>query len=492
MPLNVDLINTGRLFVNGVEITANGSGNSDYKQAKLPNPSYVTQTEPRPDLFGQAREIPDLLLNAEPFITLENGHLAETDYCIATLENGIFIFEAFDVELPPLTNNGYFVAFKQNDLDPTILEKVAELPMTDQFWDNWYDYTVKDSGPNTVKFVTANAPYDATINIESWITTLTYSNGNLIAVDSRFNFSGHTVISLYNQLSGLALEGGLWNYQRPEYILDDDYYGMAVGKEVGWYYYRNTGTETVNDTWNCVGFNILTGEVRWITPGTTIPATITNFNFNDMITSDFGAYIREWYNHPNGITFSFSDVQELNNGDNVNYVTCVWSPFYENPNQVLYLNAREAVTGEFIVTGGGMLPRAAEPNTWYWDNTNFYYFHTNQRSSGYSMIVNKFDTNTKQSKTWVLPLFEDLGRGISTWANNNGVMAYMNDGNGQTFFGKYRYEYFKSDDTHTTLQSNNVYPTNMIGNKSYSYWSSLSTNIYNIGIEIDEYKDITF
>lgn len=471
-------------------VSGSGGGVSEFKQATLPSPSYVTQSIPRPDLVGDAFDSLIFLVNAKPFIRLENGYLAVVDYCQSVLFNGLFIYEAY-VDPNLETINGYWVAFEQDAQNPKLLNKVAELQMTQQFWDNGYNWTAKDSGDNVVKFVNANAPFSSTNQVESFITTLTYSSGVLSAVDTFFDFNGETVLSLYNSLAPNPINPLLdvsWDYQRAEYILDDDYYGMAMGTEKGWYYYRASQDEAgIGTSWDSVGFNILTGQVKFITPVLDIVANVTNFDFTGVLPDKM---IQNWFNHPNGITFQFNNQIPLNNGNNVNDVTCVWSPFYDNPNEVIYINTRQSDFGNFISTKGSMPNGLSE--SWYWDNENIYIYQWINQQSARCILVEKFNTNTKIKTSWNIPTFEHI-QNINAWANNNGLFLNATGGNLIPFpFGLYRYMYFTNSSDYLTVQSNGNYPTNAFGDKMYSTYSGLSRNVYNVGVEIDQYEGIEF
>jgi len=455
---------------------------SEYKLARSPKPSYTTQSIPRPDLVGDAFETGFWDVSNFPFIRLENGELASVYYCQSVLLNGIFIYEAYTLEEGI---SGYWVAFEQDPNNPKLLNKVAETRMTEQFWDYWYDYTAKDSGDNVVKFVACTRGVNSSTQLFSAITKLTYLNGELTTEDIFFDFDGETAESLYLSLSGEDEVGDSWTSLSPEYILDDDYYGMAIGSQAGWSYYRNTGKKDGIE-WNSVGFNVLTGEVRWLTPVSDFINTVTNFDFDSFEEiSDFNFV--DWVNHPNGITYATVDNNEFNNGNNVNGVTCIWSPYYQNPNEVIYLTSRDYETGEFIVTRGSLSPNAG---TWYWDNENFYYWQNGQTYGAY-FIVDKYNTNTKEYTTWNIPVFESGTSGWWSWANNNGLMLNYPPDDFQ-IFGQLRYYYFSNADDYLTLQSNNWYPTNMFSNKSFTTYSILNRNILRVGVQIDEYNGVEF
>ena len=488
--------NGGSLLVTAVDEVnwlliggGSGSGVVDYKQSRLPSVSINPQSVPRPDLYGDSVDFVEGF--GIPYIRLNSGNLASVNYCQCILTNGILIYECYDVEGGIFDSNGYWVAFKQNASNPKLLEKVAELKMTSQFWDNWYNWTLKNEGDNVVNFVNTNKPYEDSVIIQSWITKLTYNEGVLTAEDSVVNFGGETVLSLYNSLSGYGILSGSWNYALAEYILDDDYYGMANGKEVGWCYYRNQTPifdPYEGEVWNCVGFNVITGETRWIKPVSIINSTVTNFNFSDVITTNM---IQNWVNHPNGISFSFSDAQPLNNGNNNNSVTCFWSPYFENPNNVIYINTRDDFSGQFQYIYGNFIGLIGDfyGSSLYWDNVNFY-VHIISPNNLSSLIIQRFNTNTKEIKTWHIPLFM-LSRPI-IYANNEGT-SMLSDTYFTPNYGTFTNIYAPSTNAdYFQLQSNSYYATNMIGNKCYSANNSLQNNIYNVGLEVDEYVGIDF
>jgi hypothetical protein len=263
---------------------------------------------------------------------------------------------------------------------------------------------------------------------------------------------------------------------------------MALGTQAGWYYYRNT-TLSLGDEWNSVGFNVLTGEIRWVTPVVDIVANVTNFNFTGVDTNKF---IQGWFNHPNGITFQFSDAQLINNGNNVNGVTCIWSPFYQNPNEVLYLSQRDSQFGQFINTGGLFFnPLGYIGASWYWDNINIYQWLP-PYPNGEAFLMTRYNTNTKEQTSWIVPNLSNESWGyLNSYANNNGLLGY-NIQSSLNIFGQFTYLHFTSADQYLSLQSNNYYPTNMFGSKTYSTYSGLLRNVYNLGVEIDEYKNVQF
>ena len=471
-----------------------GGGIKDYKQAQLPNVSLNPQTIARPDLFGEG--LPYFpYVGTTPFIRLNNNTLVNVQYCQSILPNGILIFECYSFGIvEPI--NGYWVAFKQNASNPKLLEKVAELKMTNQFWNQWYNYTLKDEGENVVKFVNLNFPdFNGVNNIQSWTTKLTYNDGVLTAEDSTLDLN-KTYLQLYNELAGTDLGSGAFDNRIMEYILDDDYYGMNTGTQKGWLYYRsNAGAGAVQ--WWTVGVNILTGQTRFITPAETIFATVTNFDFSTKTVDDL---IQQWVNHPNGVMYSFADNNFPNNYNNVNGVTCVWSPYFQNPNQVLYINSRFIENGQFEYLFGQLSAAFLGYTSLYWDNKNIFtitydppYF-----SNGQTLVVQRFNTDTKEVKTWNIPILFEITSQLSIYENNQGVLIFNFTRPGEAYFytsfGLYTYIYApNSNDYYWQLQSNNCYPTNLLLDKSWSTnYDTLLYNPYSVGVEVDTHTGVNF
>jgi hypothetical protein len=466
-------------------------GAVEYKQATLPNPSISPFSKPNSEIVGDVFDLGTFAVFGSPFIRLNNGNIANVQYCQSVLIDGTMIYEAYDLTITE-GNSGYWVAFKQNEQNPELLEKVGEVQMTSQFWDNWYDWTLKDSGDNVVKFITASYPNSDNDLLESFTTTLTYSNGVLTAVDSSFNFGGNTTLSLFNSLSGLPpILGGSWENCTPEYILDDDYYGMGVGDDYGWIYYRNTSSEFVNGLWDCAGYNIVTGETRFVKPVTIGLVTTTNFDWASWLSGDEQKAIGGFRSHPKGLTFSMCNSYLVDNGNNNNGVLALWSPLWVNNTEVIYMNTRNLISGAYIYTGSGFL-FANFPTSLYWDSNNFYTIIANVDAfQGYNLTTSRFNIDSKEVTSWNFPSFETLQQAF-VWANNNSLLYNIVVGK---FFIQYAgiFDYYVfSNEEPLRLQSNNYYPTNMIGDKSYSMSSGMIYNTISVGCEIDQWKGAKF
>ncbi len=484
------------------ESIGGGAGATEYKQALLPTLSVNTSSIPKPELVGDFFDAGiQFPYSGQAFIKLNNGNLADVAYCQSVLKDGTYIYEAYDLQTAnPI--NGYWVAFRQDALNPNLLNKVAELQMTSQFWNNWYDYTVKNGADNEVQFVLINSASSDNIPIEGFITTLTYANGTLTAVDSNPNF-GETVLSLYNNLTGFGVAPATanWNYLGPEYNLDDGYYGMALGSDFGWVYYQNTNAILPSEQFTYVGFNIFTNQTRVLDTLTEL-TTLTNYDYNS-----YGPAIEKniqkgnWV-HPNGFLFVLADGNPVDNGNNNNGVTALWSPYWTDNTRVIYLNDRQLSSnapvspGQYLYTGGSYY--GGPQYSWYWDKENIYTFQGSLMNvywkGGQNLIVTRFNMNTKEVVSYNLPNLDvdySTMLGFSIWPNDNSMMFYAEGGVLTNIFGQFNY-YVLSNNGVLRLQSNNSYPTNMLGNKSYSTLTGMLYNPYCVGLQYDEYKDVQF
>jgi hypothetical protein len=96
--------------------------------------------------------VPRDLFGSVPLIELDRGNIAIISWILAVLPNNIYIAECYDMNSAD-DLNGYWVAFKKDRKTDT-LEKIAELKMTEQFWDYWFDWAVTGGElmVNEVKF----------------------------------------------------------------------------------------------------------------------------------------------------------------------------------------------------------------------------------------------------------------------------------------------------------------------------------------------------
>jgi hypothetical protein len=511
--MSIDTLNNGdsgltaRNIINSlVDSTNNGV---DYKFAKLPTsyyPQYIAGEVG--ETIGKLYDLGPLPLgSSRPIIYLENGNLAEVAYCQSILPDGTHIYECYDYQSED-SITGYWVAFRLNPLDTTQFEKIAQLQMTQQFWDNWYSFTSKDpSIKNEVKLIEFTFPNADDTLIQSHITTLTLTDSILTATDTYFDFNGNTTLSLFNELSELTEISGDWGSWYPETILDDDYYGLMFGSQTGWIYFKNNSL--LSPLQYLCSYNILTGETRIIDVVNSL-TLVTNLNSLYPIGIDnFG---KDSWSHSRGLLFDIQNFQLTDNGDNVNGVTSIWSPYWINNDKVVFLNNRKSDTGEFASIEGAIGGNTGQ-KSYYWDNNNFYIidrvtvssFFFIQIGSAISFCRFPLDSSELQELVHipfnppnndVIELYlENLS--LSLWSNNDGLLLTISNlflGGGGEPFGLFNfYYYWKSGEKNPyILQNNNMYPTNILENKIYSHNSLLSVNWLILQTEYDVYPNINF
>ena len=442
-------------------------------------------------------------LNAPfPFLdTLEDGTIVSVVYNQSVLKSGVMIFEAYEIQTFPFPIgyiNGWWIAYKQDPTDETKLIKCGEVRMTQQFWDNWYNWTAKDSGDNVVKFIQTIYPYDEFVNLETFTTTITYTGTGLTAVDSYFNYGGATVGSLYRDLTGLTPLDMSIQYYSPDWILDDDYYGMAMSAEAGWFYYRNYNAEGYGNSWYIVGFNLLTGATKAFN---IVPALTTLTNWTFVMPGIEEKAPVQLINHPNGIFVSLDDGRLCDNGDNYDGVTAIWSPYWSGANtEVIYLGVRNLDNGyrEFL---RGNISGSITYVPWYWDNVALYFITYSSyisRDNGY--ICYKYNTNTKETTLYDVPylpglfnLNDSINGSINMWANNNGMFidryAQSDSGTMSTML----YQYFKHEDSVLySFHLDTDYPTNAFDDKIYNINTFATKNMNTLGVPISTYKNMKF
>jgi hypothetical protein len=475
-----------------------GSTTGQYRLSQFPD-TIIPKTDFDPSSVGKAFDLGIGFIGTEYMFELENGTLVEASYCQSILESGIYIYECYEILDPMVIIDisivtGWWVAFKQDPANPEKLIKVGELKMTQQFWDNWYDYTAKDSGPNVVKFITPTRPDSSSANLESYITKLTWTGSALVAEDIFFDFNGATALSLYNSLTGYILSGDIvWATRVPEYILDDDYYGLAMGTEAGWFWYRDrVGLSGPGSDWFLVGYNILTGETKAINIVPLLPS-ITNFIKDPSIL--YSSCPQDWINHPNGITVTLNDGKIADNGDNLNGIPALWSPYWENNSLCLHVIIRDQISGVYINTSSGLF------RDYYWDNKAFYF--TTNCANGYDQvyIIHKYHTDTKETTSYTVPYIADIRLGnqeigstfLQSWANNDGIFYNPYTMDTKASFATQVYQYLKHEDSQVyKFHLDTSYPSHAIGDKVYQINTYASYILDTLGLAISTYKNMKF
>jgi hypothetical protein len=478
-----------------------GSTTGEYRMSQFAD-TIVPRTDFDESIVGKYFDNPgiNLIFGSVIFVELENGNLANVVYNQSVLENGILIHEAYDIaSTDPSGINGYWIAFQQDSTNPERLIKVGELQMTQQFWDNWYNWTAKDSGPNSVKLVATTGFGTENNFLESYITKLTWTGSALVAEDIYFDFGGETFGSLYTDLTGISPLSFNLSILVTEWILDDDYYGMAMGAEKGWCFYRNTNGSTNEESWITVGYNILTGETKQVNP---MPMILALDNFSSLDPSRFNIY--NWVNHPGGITYSFSNENPVDNGNNTNGITALWSPYWESNNECIYIGLRyqdvnTAALADRLVIGGDFIPQGN--SSWYWDNKAFYYWTVSTGNFDQVYIMHKYHIETKSITSYTIPYLTALDNYTSlidtvslfSWANNDGMFINTSLGNQSASWGIEKYQYVKHEDSKIyKFHLDMYYPTHAFKDKIYNINTMATYNFDTLGVAISTYKKMKF
>lgn len=313
-----------------------GVSNNQYKFQVLPDKTLTHEWVVPNDVMGEVKDL-GLLFNP-PYIRLASGNIAVVDYCSAVMKNGLYIFECYDLQtIDPI--NGYWVAFTINFKDNGKLEYLTELQMTSQFWNNFYTYIVNDeTNPNQLIFCNYTLPFNDTSPIESYLTTLEYVGGILVATDKFYDFGGQSALQLFNSVSGAGFPSITPNYTEPVFSGDDNFVGMMLGRYAGFVYYWDTSGANypigTSQYTNIVAYNVLTGDTLFLKPINDI-SLLTNFSPIDAQQA-----IVDVYSHPKGLLCFLNDQLVATNGVSADGVTAVWSPMWEFNTEVIRLDNR--------------------------------------------------------------------------------------------------------------------------------------------------------
>ena len=326
-------------------------GEPSYRFQKLPK-SIVSNVAYDGALIGDYFDIvgPG---TTSPLVLLDNGNIATVDFASSHFNNGAIIFDCTDVQtLDPI--DGYWVAFRPSDADASVLEKIAELKQTADYYNNGYDYTYQSqTNSNECKFINFSAPTLDATSLQSVVTTIVISGtsvgSTMTATQVTNNFGGATVLSLYNANAPVPVPPATANWvYRSSYFTDQDtFFGMMNGTDEGWVWYGNSLTPTSLLTY-MAGFNILTGATSFIEPVIALSNT-TNLNPAGVVDDTYISST-SWEAHPAGVVFQVSNQQVLDNGNNTNDVTGLFSPRWVNNEIVVFLNGRDQTNGIFLNT----------------------------------------------------------------------------------------------------------------------------------------------
>jgi hypothetical protein len=277
--------------------------------------------------------------------TYQKRTIVELSWVHAQLEDGTQIWEAYDY------NNwdndlidGYWVAIKPNyeTGETTVL---STLKMSENFWDIWYDYTVKVEGePNSVILTSLINGYGSNQNVGSGVFKLTLTNGVLSLQETIYDLD-KTFLDLYIELTEGNPEAEYTLYfATPWYNSDNDWYGMMFGPEMGWYWVYETNTQYY------VGYNMLTGETQLIDISESI-LDVKNINYQTEIGlgSALKSIITAISHSKYGVLLQMKSDSFVGNSP-----TALWSPNYTNVEYATILDMVSYQFGELINTDGNI------------------------------------------------------------------------------------------------------------------------------------------
>ena len=311
--------------------------------------------------------------------------------------------------------------------------------------------------------------------------------------ETTLNYGGATVLSLYNANAPTPVLPGAasWVYRSPYYDGQNDFTGLMNGIDEGWIWYGDATSSTTLFTYQA-GFNILTGETSFVEPINALSNT-TNFNPVGVVNSSYFNN-NTWESHPAGVLYFVDNNQPLDNENNNNSVTALFSPRWTNNTLVTFLNSRLADGYNFINTNGAIFNPVAPLNAEYgFDSEHFYQTYTNGFSS-FVQVFNRFklDSLVKNQELQILP----LNSNISNYNYYDFGSGFLYDFEptyivGEDVYSRYSYMYWQSSSPKVfQLQSCNYYPYTIIGNKFYSNYGGLTRNSLQLGIEYDVYNVI--
>lgn len=482
-------------------------GSVIYKFNELPK-SYAAFTASNPDILGDVIEYSGGGLPQQQFnyIRLSNGNLAYINRQSNFMTDEILIYDAYDIETGD-ANRGYWVAYKINELNPNLLEKIADVKQTDDYFFNGFELKyVNSNSSNECLFIRHGFPTADSNLIFSNISKLTITKSgttySLSASYITYDFGGQTTIALYNSnaITPAAPGTANWFYRSPYRSLQNGYDNIMNGVDEGWVWYSN-GISTNILFEYMAGFNVLTGQVAFINPIADLALT-TNFNPAGIVDGSYFSFFN-WESHPAGIFFGVYNKQPLNFYNNTNSVTGLFSPRWENKDLVTFLNQRDIQTGYFTSTGGNILNNynfnSAGPS---FDSEYIYLSGNITNYDGFSIVVSKFklDSIEKKEEIKMFPVSTN-GTVASNYFRvdiDNGFLGYYLD---QAFidafpnnqFSWYNFIYWvNTSEEANRIQCNNTYPKIIIGAKFYdTFDTTLFNNTLKLGVQYDYFSRLS-
>jgi hypothetical protein len=511
----ISLIGTSQWnFVQNAVGGTKGGGN--YLLQELPTPQYTTlfDREAIGEVYANNKQAQ--IIVGRTFLTLDNGDLIYTKgiFCILNDET-ILACGSSSID----ADKNYFLALKQSTTNPSQTDLLAYCLATDNeqiitisSFDKELLLVSETELSAKIMYPTYPDNPDTNLALSFYVQLDFNSSTNTLTAQTFFPFQAPiTALALYNQVTGLScqlstfnsFETGLYSnnalgerrimngtYEAYDWFVNDDTTDIPVDKKPFNY---------------IVGINYVTGETLLI-DGLEAISNLTNFDNsgNDPDIKIFKA-------HPKGVTLFFSNEVDVDNKNNYNGVTAIYSPLWVNNTKCIYLNSRggifDSVKGVFSNTGGEFA------NTGNADFMNFNsencifgknYAYQVGTSLNYPADVGsniniwrwKLDSEDIEFETFQIPVAWQ-SKELETYAffTSNGIFTLSTSE--ANFIGKENYSptyggLFWGDGETTPIQvkSNLPTPSDFIGNKAYSL--EASSNWQGMLTLIDSYDNITF
>jgi hypothetical protein len=284
--------------------------------------------------------------------------------------------------------------------------------MSDNFWDYWYNYTVKvDGEPNSVILTTLSQGTESSNNIGSYNFKLSLINNELVLVETVYDLE-KTWGNLFFELTGTLANSP--QFAQPWYNSDNDWYGMMQGEEMGWYWmYENQYV---------VGYNMLNGQTQLIDISESL-LNIKNifyyidpgFTLENALTS-----VKQVYSHSTYGLLLALDADTVSRDE----LSALWSPNYTNVEYATILDIYDS-KGSVIYTEGGIVGNF----TTYSLTANYFivaeYYNTNDQAITFHR--KQLDAIDGVAEVFSLPEFFDdntyFTSGLYSWERENSFIV---------------------------------------------------------------------
>jgi hypothetical protein len=407
--------------------------------------------------------------------------IAELDWVQAQLEDGTLIWEAYNYNtLEDI--NGYWVAMKPN-FETGQYEYISHLKMTENFWDYWYNYTVKvDGEPNSVIFTTLTNGTGDSQNVGSANFKLSIINNELVIEETIYDLE-KTWTELYLELTNddfLILS----NYTNPLYNSDNDWNGMMKGNEMGWYW--------VYTGYYFVGYNMLNGETQFVDISESFP-NVKNVKFDeDKGVSNAIFSITNVMSHSKyGLLIVFDSNPSIENS-----FSALWSPNFTNVEYATILDFyyEDYNFGGIYKNFPDGSVRTTSNSTYSINNDYLITAESYYGNLGFNFFRKKLDDTNAKAEFFTLPYyFNGAYEYIYTWEREDSFIVSYPTSIGRLKFYNLNNNFFiwRNDSNLPKLVETPLMYPNMVEDTKITHWDII-WNYNNIISMTCNFKNKTF